>query len=111
MSHSDGYNTQVGQKGIKLSGGEKQRVSIAWAILKKPQYILLDEATSALDNQTEKAIQDNLNELCKSRTSLIIAHRLTTVTHADRIFVLEKVKIVESGKWVFGSNFEFFLYF
>uniref|UniRef100_A0A914E248 Uncharacterized protein n=1 Tax=Acrobeloides nanus TaxID=290746 RepID=A0A914E248_9BILA len=97
ISHSDGYNTQVGQKGIKLSGGEKQRVSIARAILKKPQYILLDEATSALDNQTEKAIQDNLNELCKSRTSLIIAHRLTTVTHADRIFVLEKGKIVESG--------------
>uniref|UniRef100_A0A914D2Y3 ATP-binding cassette sub-family B member 6, mitochondrial n=1 Tax=Acrobeloides nanus TaxID=290746 RepID=A0A914D2Y3_9BILA len=97
VSHSEAYKVLVGERGLKLSGGEKQRVAIARTILKQPQYILLDEATSALDSQTERAIQENLYELCRSRTSVIVAHRLSTIVHADRILVLKHGRIVESG--------------
>ena len=92
-----GYETKVGERGLKLSGGEKQRVAIARAILKNPQILLLDEATSALDTKTERDIQESLDQLSKGRSSLIIAHRLSTVIHADNIIVLAEGEIVEQG--------------
>jgi len=93
----DGYATMVGERGLKLSGGEKQRVAIARMILKNPRILLFDEATSALDSKTEKEIQANLREISTDRTTLIIAHRLSTVVHADEILVLEQGQIVERG--------------
>ncbi len=93
----DGYDTQVGERGLKLSGGEKQRVAIARTILKSPPVLVLDEATSALDTATEKEIQSALEQVAKNRTTLMIAHRLSTVVHADRIIVLEKGRITETG--------------
>lgn len=93
----EGYNTSVGERGLKLSGGEKQRVAIARALLKWPQIYVFDEATSALDIRTEREIQKNLEEISKGSTTLIIAHRLSTVVHADEILVLEHGKIVERG--------------
>ena len=93
----DGYATMVGERGLKLSGGEKQRVAIARTILKSPPLLMLDEATSALDSHTEKEIQDALDRVSKDRTTLVIAHRLSTIVHADRILVLEKGALVESG--------------
>ena len=93
----DGYNTLVGERGLKLSGGEKQRVAIARTILKKPDIYFFDEATSALDTNTEKDIQKNLEKLSKEKTTLIIAHRLSTVVNADNIIVLDKGSIVEEG--------------
>ena len=93
----DGYETMVGERGLKLSGGEKQRVAIARTILKAPPILMLDEATSALDSQTEKEIQAALDHVSRARTSLVIAHRLSTVIHADEILVLEAGKIVERG--------------
>uniref|UniRef100_A0A8R1I3J9 Uncharacterized protein n=1 Tax=Caenorhabditis japonica TaxID=281687 RepID=A0A8R1I3J9_CAEJA len=93
----EGYATMVGERGLKLSGGEKQRVAIARTILKKPQYIFLDEATSALDTPTERAIQKCLEKLCKSRTGVVVAHRLSTVVNADLILVLDKGIILERG--------------
>ena len=93
-----GWDTIVGERGLKLSGGEKQRVAIARTLLKNPTILILDEATSALDTKTEKAIQAELLEIAKSRTSLIIAHRLSTVVEADEILVIESGKIVERGK-------------
>ena len=95
--HAEGYDTVVGEKGSKLSGGEKQRISIARAILKNPPIMILDEATSALDTVTERLVQDALNHLMEHRTVFAIAHRLSTVKHADKIIVLEQGKIVESG--------------
>lgn len=91
------YATQVGERGLKLSGGEKQRVAIARTILKAPPILMLDEATSALDSYTEKEIQEALERVARERTSLVIAHRLSTVVHADNIIVLEKGRIVEQG--------------
>ena len=92
-----GYNTTVGERGLKLSGGEKQRVGIARTLLKDPPILLLDEATSALDTETEHEIQESLIQMGQGRTVLIIAHRLSTVVHADRIVVLEHGQIVEEG--------------
>jgi ATP-binding cassette subfamily B protein len=92
-----GYETQVGERGLKLSGGEKQRVAIARTVLKAPPILLLDEATSALDSHTEKDIQDALERVARDRTSLVIAHRLSTVVHADNIIVLDHGEIVEQG--------------
>ena len=93
-----GWDTVVGERGLKLSGGEKQRVSIARTLLKNPPILILDEATSALDTKTEKAIQAELLEIAKSRTSLIIAHRLSTVVEADEILVIDAGRIVERGR-------------
>lgn len=93
----NGLDTRVGERGVRLSGGEKQRVSIARIFLKDPSILILDEATSALDNSTEIAIQNSLNELMKGRTCIIVAHRLSTIKNADRIFVIESGKIKESG--------------
>jgi ATP-binding cassette subfamily B protein len=93
-----GWETVVGERGLKLSGGEKQRVAIARTLLKNPAILILDEATSALDTKTEKAIQAELLEIAKSRTSLIIAHRLSTVVEADEILVLDAGRIVERGR-------------
>ena len=92
-----GYNSLVGERGLKLSGGEKQRVAIARTILKSPPILMLDEATSALDSHTEKDIQDALERVARDRTSLVIAHRLSTVVHADNIIVLDHGEIVEQG--------------
>jgi ATP-binding cassette subfamily B protein len=97
MSTPDGYATRVGERGLKLSGGEKQRVAIARTILKNPPILLFDEATSALDTRTEQQIQANLKELARDRTTLVIAHRLSTIVDADEILVLEAGRIAERG--------------
>ncbi|KAH1489645.1 hypothetical protein KXV92_005079 [Aspergillus fumigatus] len=97
MSFPDGYNTKVGERGLRLSGGEKQRVAIARTILKNPRIILLDEATAALDTETEEHIQGALSTLSRGRTMLVIAHRLSTITTADRILVLHEGRVAESG--------------
>jgi ATP-binding cassette subfamily B protein len=93
----DGYKTQVGERGLKLSGGEKQRVAIARTLLKKPAMLIFDEATSALDSKTERALQDELASLARNHTTLIIAHRLSTIVHADQILVMEHGRVIERG--------------
>ena len=94
----DGYDTYVGERGVKLSGGQKQRISIARGFLKNPPVIILDEATSALDNESEYAVAKSLEELAKGRTTLTIAHRLSSIRNSDRILVLTEEGIVEEGK-------------
>ncbi len=97
VSLPKGYDTPVGERGLKLSGGEKQRVAIARTLLKDPPILVLDEATSALDTRTERAIQDELAQIARDRTTLIIAHRLSTIVDADRIIVLEAGRVIEEG--------------
>ena len=97
MTLEHGYDTQVGERGVKLSGGQKQRISIARVFLKDPPILILDEATSALDNATEMAIQQSLEELGRGRTTIVVAHRLSTIKHADEIVVLTRDGIAEQG--------------
>ncbi len=98
MQSESGYQTNIGDRGLKLSGGQRQRLSIARAVLKNPDILILDEATSALDTESEKLVQQSLSELLKGRTSVVVAHRLSTIYEADKILVIDKGRIVEQGK-------------
>jgi ABC-type multidrug transport system fused ATPase/permease subunit len=98
MATENGYESTIGDRGSKLSGGQRQRVSIARAILKNPPILILDEATSALDTESEKMVQEALENLMKNRTTLVVAHRLSTIKRADEICVMNEGRIVERGK-------------
>jgi len=98
LEQTQGYQTRIGDRGARLSGGQRQRLAIARAILKNPPILILDEATSALDTESERAVQEALDRLMARRTTLVIAHRLSTVQHADKIVVLEEGKVVEQGR-------------
>jgi ATP-binding cassette subfamily B protein len=98
MAFPRGYDTPVGEHGLQVSGGQRQRIAVARALIKNAPIILLDEATAALDSESERAVQEAIEHLCQGRTTLVIAHRLHTVTHADRIFVVEDGSITESGR-------------
>ncbi len=97
ISQKNGYDTEIGERGVTVSGGEKQRLCLARAVLKDPPVILLDEATSSLDSKSEELIQQALSQLLKEKTAIIVAHRLATVRHADRIVVMNKGRIVDQG--------------
>jgi subfamily B ATP-binding cassette protein MsbA len=97
LQTSHGYDTNIGDRGIKLSGGQRQRLTIARAVLKNPPILILDEATSALDSESEKLVQDALDKLMQNRTTIVIAHRLSTVQHADEIVVMKEGRIIEQG--------------
>jgi subfamily B ATP-binding cassette protein MsbA len=97
MAMPEGYDTSVGEGGLKLSGGQRQRVAIARAMLRNAPILLLDEATSALDSESERQVQEALSRLMAGRTTIVIAHRLSTVVDADRIYVLDKGKVAQSG--------------
>ena len=97
MQMTEGYQTNVGDRGGRLSGGQRQRISIARAILKNPPILILDEATSALDTESERLVQDAITNLMKNRTTLVVAHRLSTIKHADEIIVMQQGEIIERG--------------
>jgi len=98
LNLENGFETKIGENGVRLSGGEKQRLSIARAFLKKSKIILLDEATSSLDTETEEKIQKAIEELIYNKTTIVIAHRLSTILNSDKIYVMDKGKILDSGE-------------